>query len=136
MNKIISIIIAVLLPLLAMAQTQQGYVKTKGYINKKGSRLPKATVIVDGGNSAKCNENGDFKLVGSKYKIKNVTKKGYVLTDPDQVNKTYNHSNSPLIFVMETPDEQSADKLANERKIRRTLQRTLQQREDEIEALK
>lgn len=37
---------------------------------------------------------------------------------------------------METPDTQTADKLAAERKIRRTLQKTLQQREDEIEQLK
>ena len=42
----------------------------------------------------------------------------------------------PLILVLETPSQHTDDKLASERKIRRTLQRQLQQREDEIEELK
>jgi len=136
MKKIISIIIAILLPIIAMAQTQQGYVKTKGYVNKKGSRLPEAIVVVEGGNSAKCNKNGDFKLNGSRYYIKNVIKNGYVLTDPDQVNKTYNHSNSPLIFVMETPDEQLEQRLDDADKIRAILTNELNKKKQELEKLK
>ena len=37
---------------------------------------------------------------------------------------------------METPEQAMQDKLSSERKIRRTLQRQLQERENEIETLK
>ena len=143
MNKIISIIIAVLLPLLAMAQTQQGYVKTKGRLNSNGTvtpgvRLSGATVVLKGGSSVVSGANGAFsmKVPSNKYYLQNVKKNGYLLVDPEVLSKTYAYSTNPLVISMETPDEQSADKLSNERKIRRTLQRTLQQKEDEIEALK
>lgn len=59
------------------------------------------------------------------------------MTDPDVLSKQYSYSKeNPLYIVMETPDAQTADKLSAERKIRRTLQNTLRQREDEIERLK
>ena len=52
------------------------------------------------------------------------------------LTKQYDYSTNPLILVLETPEQLTDDKLASERKIRRTLQRQLQQREDEIEDLK
>ena len=145
MKKLISITFAILLPLLAFAQmqTQQGYVKTKGRLNSNGSvtpvvRLVGATIVLKGGNSVVSGANGAFsmKVPANKYYLQNVKKNGYVLTDPEVLSKTYAYTTNPLVISMETPDTQSADKLANERKIRRTLQRTLQQKEEEIEALK
>ena len=59
-----------------------------------------------------------------------------MLVDPEVTAKQYNYSSNPLVLVLETPTQQTDDKLANERKIRRTLQRQLQAKEDEIEALK
>lgn len=41
-----------------------------------------------------------------------------------------------LFLIMETPEQAMQDKLSSERKIRRTLQRQLQERENEIETLK
>ena len=143
MKKFLSLITIILLPLLAMAQTQQGYVKTKGRLNSNGTvtpgvRLSGATVVLKGGSSVVSGANGAFsmKVPSNKYYLQNVKKNGYLLVDPEVLSKTYAYSTNPLVISMETPDEQSADKLSNERKIRRTLQRTLQQREDEIEALK
>ena len=142
MKKFLSLITIILLPLLAMAQTQQGYVKTKGRLNSNGTvtpgvRLSGATVVLKGGSSVVSGANGAFsmKVPSNKYYLQNVKKNGYLLVDPEVLSKTYAYSTNPLVISMETPDEQSADKLSNERKIRRTLQRTLQQREDEIEAL-
>lgn len=143
MRKFLCLII--LLPFLAFAQTQtqQGYVKTKGRLNSNGTitpgvRLSGATVVLKSGNSVVSGTDGAFSmsLKNNKYHLDSVQKKGYVLTDPEILKKTYSYSTNPLIISMETPDTRSADKLANERKIRRTLQRTLQQKEDEIEALK
>ena len=143
MKKLASIIIAILLPLLAMAQTQQGYVKAKGRLNSNGSiipgkRLSGATIVLKGGSSVVSGANGAFsmKVPSNKYYLQNVKKNGYLLVDPEVLSKTYAYSTNPLVISMETPTQKADEKLATERKIRRTLQRTLQQREDEIEALK
>ena len=143
MKKLASIIIAILLSLFAIAQTQQGYVKTKGRLNSSGTiipgkRLSGATIVLKGGSSVVSGANGSFsmKVPSNQYHLQNVKKNGYLLVDPEVLSKTYVYSTNPLIISMETPDEQSSGKLANERQIRRTLRRTIQQKEDEIEALK
>ena len=143
MNKLIQILLLLLLTLPAVAQTQQGYVKTKGRKSSNGAivpgtRLSGATVQVKGRNAVVTPANGTFSfpVPGNKFFIQNVKKQGYVLTDPDVLVKQYVVSSNPLILVLETPEQQTDDKLASERKIRRTLQRQLQQREDEIEELK
>ena len=125
------------------AQTQQGYVKTKGRLGNNGTviagtRLQGATVIVKGGNSVVSRNNGTFSLAipANSYFLQNVQKQGYVLTDPDVLSRQYDWSKNPLVLVLETSSQQADDKLAAERKIRRTLQRQLQDKEDEIEALK
>lgn len=63
-------------------------------------------------------------------------KQGYVLCDNDILNKAYKYSANPFVVVMETPENNTADRLAALRKIRRTLQRQLQDKEEEIEMLK
>ena len=53
------------------------------------------------------------------------------------MSRQYAYSkDNPLVLVLETPGRQADDELANERKIRRNLQRQLMQREDEIEQLR
>ncbi len=129
--------------LVITAQTQQGYVKTKGRLGSNGTvvagqRLSGATVTVRGGNAVVSGSEGDFTLVvpSGNFYLQNVQKQGYVLTDPDVLSKQYAYSKDPLVLVLETPSQQADDKLAVERKIRRTLQRQLQEKEDEIETLK
>ena len=79
---------------------------------------------------------GTIAIPGNNYYLQNVQKQGYVLTDPDVLSRQYVYSKNPLILVLETKEQQADDKLAAEKKIRRTLQRQLQDKEDEIELLK
>ena len=72
------------------AQTQQGYVKTKGRLGSngavvKGSRLSGAVITVKGGNAVVSSRNGTFSLSipNNSYFLQSVQKQGYVLTDPD-----------------------------------------------------
>ena len=103
-----------------------------------GSRLSDVSVILQGDNSTVSDADGNFSLLVSSnnFYLKNVRKTGYVLSDPDVLSKQYACSPNALIIVMETPGDQADDKLAVERRIRRTLQRQLQEREDELEELK
>lgn len=126
-----------------MAQSQTGYVKTRGRIvNGKvvaGQGLTGATVHVKGRASVLVkNSNGSFSfpVTTKQFVIESVNKKGYQLVDADAAPKTYVHSPAPIYLVMETPSQLMEDKLEAERKLRRTLTKRLQQREDELEALK
>ena len=127
----------------AMAQSQKGFVKTRGRIvNGKvvaGQGLTGATVHVKGRASVLVkNGNGSFSfpVTTKQFVIESVNKKGYQLVDADAAPKTYVHSPAPIYLVMETPSQLMEDKLEAERKLRRTLTKRLQQREDELEALK
>lgn len=136
------ILVILSLPIDSFAQQQNGYVKTRGRLADdgsviSGSRLSGATVVLKGGNSTVSDSQGDFTLtVSGKYYLQNIKKQGYIVSDPDILSKSYSYSANDLVLVLDTPTQQADDCLANERKIRRTLQRQLQQREDEIEDLK
>ena len=143
MKKILWLTLSMMLALCATAQTQQGYVKTKGRKGTNGAvvpgkRITGATVVVKGANAVVSQANGvfSFPIPANRFYIQSVKKQGYVMTDPEMLTKQYVYSTNPLILVLETAEQQTDDKLASERKIRRTLQRQLQQREDEIEDLK
>jgi len=143
MKKTLFLLYFLILLFDASAQTQQGYVKTKGRLANngtviQGTRLSGAMVTVKGRNAVLSGSNGTFVLSipSSSYYLQNVQKQGYVITDPDVLSRQYSYSKNPLVLVLETQEQQADDKLAAERKIRRTLQRQLQNKEDEIEALK
>lgn len=123
------------------AQTQQGYVKTKGRLGSNGqviagTRLVGATVRLKDKNVVS-QASGAFSFVVSnkKYTVLDIHKKDYYLYDREQL-KEYAYSSNPLILVLEKPDERESDKLMAQQKINRTLRRQLQQREDELEQLK
>lgn len=144
MKRLLLAILAALLTVGAiMAQTQSGYVKTKGRQDAQGKiiagkRLPGATVQVKGRNAVVSNANGDFSLVipSKQYYLQKVIKNGYSLIDPDALLKAYSYSANPLVIVMEQPERQRADKLAAEKKLRRSLQRQLEAKEDALEKLR
>ena len=131
------------LSFVALAQTQQGYVKTKGRM-VNGKLVPgqglKGTVISVQGRSAvlvnKDNGSFSFPVTSDQFRLDSVKKKGYQLVDMEACPRTYKYSSNPLYIVMETPDQQLQDQLTAERKIRRNLQKQLQDKEDEIENLK
>lgn len=141
---IFSVILAMAAISMVSAQTtQKGYVKTKGRLDSKGQLIPgqriaSAAIQLTGGHSTVSDANGNFTLTApdKKFFLSDVRKQGYVLSDPDVLKKQYACSSNPLVITMETPDKQTDDQLAAERKLRRQLQQQLQQREEEIDSLK
>ena len=144
MKKTLFLLLPILLLSIAVsAQTQQGYVKTKGRMvdgkHVPGQGLKGATVSIKGRTAVVVNANDgafSFPIPESQFRVDSVRKKGYQLVDMDAVAKIYRYSANPIYLVMETPEQQWEDQLSAERKIRRTLTNQLHQREDEIEALK
>ena len=143
MKRLVILSITLLIAALSFAQTQQGYVKTKGrMVDGKlvpGQGIKGATVTVQGRNAVLVNTNDgsfSFPVPNKSFQLLDVKKNGYQLVDADIIRRSYSYSTTPLYIVMETPDQQANDQLAAERKIRRTMQRKLEEREDEIEALK
>ena len=136
--------LSVFLPFVAGAQTQSGLAKTKGRLNSDGTVTPGrvldgVTVKVKGRTAVLSNEKGafTFPVPAQKFSLETVRKGGYELVDPEVLSRQYAYSaENPLILVLETPAQQADDALANERRIRRNLQRQLMQREDEIEQLR
>ena len=142
MKRILWTYMLLFLSIAVQAQTQQGYVKTKGRMvngqHVRGQGLTGAVVELYG-RTAVGVQNADgsfsFPVVGKSFTVQSVTKKGYQLVDADAAPKAYAYSGNPLYLVMETPEQQQADQVAAERKLRRTLQQQLQKREDEIDAM-
>ena len=144
MKKVFTLVFLLLTASFAFAQTSQsGYVKTKGRMDSKGNLIPGTriggvAIQLTGGHSTVADGNGNFTLTApdKKFYLSNVQKQGYVLTDPDMLKKQYVCSSNPLVISMETKEKLADDQLAAERKLRRQLQKQLQQKEDEIDALK
>ena len=140
MKNPISILLLLSLSLASFAQTQQGYVKTKGRLGNNGTviagaRLQGTIVTIKGGNAVLSGNNGTFSLSvpNNNYYLQNVQKQGYVLTDPDVLSKQYTYSKNPLVLVLEDKDQQMADRRAIERKISSSLYAQLQKRNDELD---
>ena len=137
------LIVLVFTTTLSFAQTQQGYVKTKGrMVDGKlvpGQGIKGASVTVQGRTAVLVNADDgafSFPIPDKTFHLQEVKKNGYQLVDADIIKRSFTYSTTPIYIVMETPDQQLSDQLAAERKIRRTMQRKLEEREDEIEALK
>ncbi|MBQ3363752.1 MAG: hypothetical protein IJG42_07385 [Muribaculaceae bacterium] len=142
MKKILFLAITMSLALCAMAQNQQGYVKTKGRLNNDGKVVPGkylngVVIQVKGYSPVITDSQGRFSIPvdGGTFMIQSVKKQGYDLIDKDALQQVYHYSSNPLVIIMESDQQLKDDRLAIERKIRRTMQRQLQAQEDEIEAL-
>ena len=108
----VSFLLSVLLCLSAsvtVAQTQQGYVKTRGKMvngqHVKGQGLQGSVVTIQGGNSYVVQSgNGSFSFpVPSKtYTVSQVQKKGYQLVDADLLKKPFQYSSNAIYLLMET----------------------------------
>lgn len=143
MKQYICFLISIFMAFPALAQKQQGYVKTKGRLGNNGSviqgtRLSGATVTVRGGNAVVSGNDGTFALAitGSNYYLQNVQKQGFVLADPEVLSKRYEQSKNPLVLVMEDKTQQETERRAIERRIKNKLYADIQKRSEEIEALK
>lgn len=127
----------------SFAQTQRGYVKTRGRLAADGTlnpgmRLPGVILKLKDGSCVVSGNDGQFCfLVQDKvFCIASVEKEGYQLYNSELLGRSCQYSNSDLIIVMDTPDNVLADRCATEIKMRRMQQRQLAEKENEIEALK
>ena len=143
MKRMFLLTVALMIGIMLSAQTQQGYVKTKGRMvdgkHIPGHGLKGATVSVHGRTAVLVNaEDGSFSfpVPEARFRVDSVRKNGYQLVDMDALSKTYSHSANPIYFVMETPEQRLQDQLAAQQKIRHNLTNQLRQKEDEIKLLK
>ena len=119
MKKLITTIIVALLPILAIAQTQEGYVKTLGRQNNAGKPLSGVTIRQSGAHNAVVSgSNGSFSLnmiskkLGEAYSLQQVSKNKYELVDNGVVGRQYAYSNTvPLTIVMVSTEELEKDKM-------------------------
>lgn len=143
MKRIITLAIVAIIATTVSAQTQQGYVKTKGRLSStgkviKGTPLSGAIVQVRGRNSVMSGGNGTFSLSipSGSFSLESVKKQGYVLNDPDILSKTYSLSKNPLVLVLDNVQQRNEERKAIERKVRSSLWADLNRRDAEIESLK
>lgn len=141
MRKFILFAVIACLSLASFAQTQYGYVKTKGrMVNGKlvpGTMIGNAVIQIKDRNDLISRNNGVFSFPvtsGKSYLLLGARKEGYQIVDAEACRE-YHPSQTPLYIVMETPERQRADLREAQRKIRANLQRQLQEREAEIERL-
>ena len=134
---------AIMFGIMLSAQTQQGYVKTKGRLAGDGSviagkRIPNATIQVKDRTPVVSQVNGTFSfpIPAKNFYLINVQKQGYVLTDPEVLSKQYSYSTNDLIIVLEDLAQQEADRRAIERKISGKLYAQLLQQGEELDDLR
>lgn len=125
----------------AQKPIQQGIVKTRGrMINGElipGVGLEGAAISVDERQLVSSTDGHfSFPIDNDKFRVHSVKKNGYQLVDVDLSIRTLKYSSNPLFLVMDTEEQRRRDLLEAEKKIRRNLAHQLQEREDEIEALK
>ena len=127
----------------AFSQTQNGYVKTRGRLQKDGSilsgeRIPDVVVAFQDRSVVKTHRDGAFqvRIPNGVFSINEVSKEGYILSDPDVLTRQYSVTGTPLVIVMESPDKQMDDRLEAERRIRWTLQKRLNEKTQELDQLK
>ena len=138
MKRLFWLIVCLMMVNAGLAQTQQGVVKTRGkMVNGKlvpGVGLSGATITIQGRSAVLSQASGTFSfpVTNKTFFVQSVQKMGYQLVDAEAAKKVYQYSPNTFYLVMEKPDQQAEDKLAAERKIRRTLQQQLQLREDEL----
>ena len=143
MGKFVCLLLMMMTCLFTDAQTQKGIVKTKGrMVNgklKPGEGLPGTIITIQGRNAIYVqNSDGSFSfpIPNREFRLINVQYKNLKPIDTDVIGKTYQYSSNPLYLVMETQDQQQADLLNHERKLRQSLEKRIQQREEEIDRLK
>ena len=109
-KAILIAVVTILLDVSVFAQTQHGYVKTKGRMvdgqHIPGKGLKGTTVCVKGRTPILVDsEDGSFSfpMPDQQFHLESVTKKGYQLVDMETCQKNYHRSSSPIYIVMETP---------------------------------
>ena len=136
----------VLLSFLAIAVTadnQKGYVKTKGRLATNGAvisgeRIPNVMVRLKGRNALLCDNFGTFSFPKSSqsYVLEEVRKNGYVLHDPDILQKPIEYTTMPLVIVMENKDTRDTERRAWKNELEKRFNAEIDERNREIDRLK
>lgn len=146
MKKFFLLFILAVYAHICLAQSMQGYVKTKGrMVDGKvvhGVGLSGVTIRIKGINVVMSGKDGLFFIsfpqnqTGDCIYIESISKPGYELVDKDILNSPIIYNpNSPLTIVMEEESILAEEMLALETKLRRTLLLQLEKAEKEIEEL-
>lgn len=131
------------LPLLPLtAQTQKGYVKTKGRLGADGrliagTPLQGATIMLGTGNATHSSAQGTFsiKTRDGRFTLSKVMKDGYELVDAE-VLRGYRCSSNVLVISMESRLQQRTDRSQAARQVRDQLNRRIERQRAEIERLR
>ena len=141
MRKTILIAIYLLMYMGAVAQTQQGFVKTIGRPGKPGVPLANVTIQMVGMvNPAISSATGEFHLSsynkkdGDAIKLLRVQKNGFELKDKDMIGRSLVFSSHVPIYITMVDNRQlEADKKRIEENARRVAERNYQKKLKELE---
>ena len=144
MKRLLVLSLALLMATLLCAQSQQGYVKTRGRLDAKGNLihgegLKGATVYIKGRTATLVKDtNGafSFPVPTRQYQIDSVRKKGYQLVDMDFCYKSRHYSPTPIDILMELPDQSIEDYMEDFNRINASQQARINQLRTEVKQLK
>lgn len=144
MKRLFVFVLIILSCLVSTAQVQRGVVKTRGRLQedgscKPGSRVPEATVSIKDGNDYLSDSNGEFAFSvpeSGVYRLSQVSKHGYQLTDQDVVTHDHEYTDVPLYILLESDIELQNYRRAIERKVRTNYQNKIYLMQDQLETLR
>ncbi len=143
MKKLLFVALTLFFATACFAQTQKGYVKTKGRLDNEGKLMPgtplsEVVVKVKDRNEVMSDKRGDFSfpMPDQTYYLESVSKNGYVLIDPDLLSKQYSYSKNKLVIALETKDQQIEERMDNFRKINEAQNAMITKLRAEVKQLK
>ncbi len=143
MKKLLFVALTLCFTTVIFAQTQKGYVKTKGRLDNDGNLIPgtplsEVVVKVKDRNEVMSDKRGDFSfpMPDQTYYLESVAKNGYVLIDPDVLSKQYNYSKNKLVIALETKDQQIEERMENFAKINAAQNEMIRKLRAEVKQLK
>ena len=144
MKKFLLLTVCVAMVTMMLAQTQKGYVKTRGRLDSKGNLIPGdglkgAVVYIKDHTSVIVRaDDGEFSfLVPEKlFCVDSVRKKGYQLVDMDFCYKTRQYTDTPFDILMEIPGQSIEDYMEDFNRINASQQTMINQLRVELKQLK
>ena len=143
MKKLLFVGLTLFFAAACFAQTQKGYVKTKGRLDNDGNLIPgtplsEVIVKVKNRNEVMSDKRGDFSfpMPDQTYYLESVAKNGYVLIDPDVLSKQYSYSKNKLVIAMETKEDQMEERMDNFAKINAAQNEMIRKLRAEVKQLK
>lgn len=141
-KKILVSLVAMIVAIGSVAQTQTGIVKTKGRMGSNGKviagkRLSGVAISVRGGSTTVSKAQGAFSLPlqHNTFGLSKVSLKGYELLDPELLSRQYTYSKSPLYILLETPEQRQQDLKKQIKTLTQKLNEVTRAKDAEIERL-